>query len=429
MPTINETESNEVKLQGQDDFDNKYNGLKILPKKIRAEDVDSLKCQCILRAIILRLEPVKNLRKAVAEVSSALYTMQVSVASNDDQRMERLIQVNQEYWSGPTPQKLVRFDAVTPLKSRSSTEDTSFKKGMELSAETMAVINTPKSKSKNKTNGLNKDAIFNITSDCVAKLDGIYKAVRELEQYELHELSLKDKILLLKVLCDACYDSKRIRELLETHADERQTKIQEMNRIKREQQAKMKEISAGKKQIPIEACRKINMEAARKKESAAASSKSKTKKGNPNTTSTNKDNFDPSNDQLNAMIDDLIMLEAFGIDTVIEDIAIEDASSDDEDDKNDIESNEEGEEDEGVRLSRRQAVSSRAKALDRKKIIAERVHRNSLILTAYEKITYAMETKNERDLRGAIKAAERAGFKGINDNDEVFCTQMLKQAS
>lgn len=409
-----------------DDFDNCYNGLKLVPKKLRPEMVDALRCQCIIRVVLLRLEPVKNLRKAVAEVSSALHMMQSVSNSNADLNMEKLNQVNREYWSGASQQKSVRFNnIITPQKTLSEKSSINT---LELSAETMVLINTPKSKSKSKANGLNKDAIFNITSDCVSRLEEIYNVARALEGTELHMLSLHDKIILLKVLCDACYDSKRIRELLENHADERATKIQEMNRMKREQNAKLKEISATKKQAALEACRKLNMEAAHKKETSTGS-KSKSKKAvtKAQSNSSAKDNFDPSTEQLNAMIDDLIMLEAYGIDTVIEDISIEETDSDDEEDsKREEDSNEE--EDEGEYLgSRRFAVASRAKALDRKKATAERVQRNSLIVLSYEKIAYAMETKNERDLRGAIKAAERAGFKGINENDEVYCTQMLKQ--
>ena len=46
--------------------------MRILPRKLRPEIVDQLTWQSVLRAVLLRLEPVKQLRKFVQEVPAGL---------------------------------------------------------------------------------------------------------------------------------------------------------------------------------------------------------------------------------------------------------------------------------------------------------------------------------------------------------------------
>ena len=47
-------------------------GMRILPRKLRPELVDQLTWQSVLRAVLLRLEPVKQLRKIAQEVPAGV---------------------------------------------------------------------------------------------------------------------------------------------------------------------------------------------------------------------------------------------------------------------------------------------------------------------------------------------------------------------
>ena len=55
-------------IESEADFDTTFNGVRLMPRHLRADLVDSLSWQSVLRAVLLRLEPVKQLRRAAAEV-------------------------------------------------------------------------------------------------------------------------------------------------------------------------------------------------------------------------------------------------------------------------------------------------------------------------------------------------------------------------
>jgi hypothetical protein len=410
------------------EFDAQYNGLKLVPKKIKAEMVDSLRWSSILRSLFLRLEPVRQLRKAVSEATIALQfyfeTQPTRSISNESGTVRDILsKLNNSFFSWgessadiPATKK-ISFESPIQQKFPSDTSEGNVDKVIELNELTMTKINTPKSKSRNKSSGLNKDAIFNITSSFVSSLNEIYDVAKQLELKEIHELSPRAKLIVLKVLCDACLDTERIQKLMEHNAEERATQIQTMNRIVREQKAKMKEVSSAKREAALEACRRIN-----KEKLGIKNTKSPGNAGKKKSNQKEEKSFEPSSEQLSAMIDDLIVLESFGVDTIREDLVLEDISSDEEDGE-DNENDNDGDE----RSSRRNRVTSRARAMSKQKSRTERAQRNSLIAVAVEKISYALERNSERELRNAIKSAERAGFKGVDENGQTFCTEALKQ--
>lgn len=479
-----EVEFNMADLLQQDDFDCEYNGLKLLPRKLKLETVDALRWQAVLRSVILRLEPVKQLRRAVLDVTNVAHMSCLSsepcMEHNELDALVGLASAFKRQRTRTPHSKAVSSEVMTAVKARPSDGDSSAVPQTAqkvMSSASMAAINTPKAtKSKQHASGLDKDAIFQITSDVSAPLKTIYEAANQLETLELHQLRAQYKVVLMKVLCDACLDTSRIKQLLERNAEERYVQIQNMNKQMREQKTKQKEVSGTKKEAAFQACRKINIAAAeaeaarvaalekkkllsasKKKKgpatpvAAAASSKGKGKgkakpaaaakgtskgasKGEVKGPGGGKDGLDPTPEQLNAMIEELVILEAAGVE-VVEEIPM-DAPTEEEE----AAAEEEGEDSEPEfdydargnlvqRAKRQRRVTSqvRAKTLDRKRINAERRQRQQLVQIAEARLAHALDTRSEKEMRAAIKQGEKSGCKGVNDDGKAFCTPLMKQ--
>lgn len=451
-------------LNNFEDFDSQYNGLKLFPRKLQTDQVDSLRWNAILRGVFLRLEPIRQLRKAVSEANLALQYYQdqenrFSDAAESDpsilQFMHTLQELNRKYYF--LPQWIQSRDWGNELESSSSNKKVSFEtpskaerngedlvtfittgKKIALDAETMSRINTPKSKSRNKSSGLNKDAIFNISSNFILNLHEYYEIANLLETKEVHELSPLQKLTILKVLCDACMDTDRIQQLMERNAEERANQIQQMNRLAKEQKLKMKEVSSTKREAALEACRRLNREKASDSKKGEKKEAQGGRKGNGGGKGSKaKSNFEPNVEQLSAMIDDLIGLEPYGIDTVREDPVLDEISEseDEEDDEEEASDehetdgdNDEGEVKRGRSASRRKPALVRTRAMSRQRSRADRMQRNNTISYALERMTLALERNTERELRGAIKVAEKSGFKGVDEKTgQVYVTESLKQ--
>lgn len=401
-------------LSSNKDFDTKYNGLLLLPKKLSPALIDGLRLPCVLRSIILRLDPAVRLRKAVQDIAYGLYDSTWESNDNVDDQLDSLLKFESDL-----------FVSRKQLKSKSRL---SFCHKIELRPEIMKKINTPLKKSNHHGSiNLNKDAIFQITSEYISVLREVYETAYALEHKELHEISLNQKICLLKLLIETCYDTQRIREILENNAEERANQIQQMNRLQKEQKAKLKEVTNTKRETAIEICRTLNAE---KLKNSSPSKSKKSKKGKQSNPKNQKDELDPTPEQLNAMIEELIILETYGIASVFPDPILEDISDDEEDKDEDDDEEEFYEEDEDGNLRRKRPVrnqsNKRNKALDRKKLQTEKQQRNSLIEMAFDKITTALETRSERDIKSAIKAAERANMKTTKGDGKDSCSESIK---
>lgn len=92
---------------------------------------------------------------------------------------------------------------------------------------------------------MNKDHLFLVTSDPRQDLSKILEAAILLETQELHCLSVEHKLAALKALCDACYDTERLRDLLAGNAREREERVLAMNKKLREDKAKSREVGSG----------------------------------------------------------------------------------------------------------------------------------------------------------------------------------------
>jgi hypothetical protein len=473
-----EVDFNIVDLLQQDDFDCEYNGLKLLPRKLRVETVDALRWQAVLRSVLLRLEPVKALRRAVLDVTNVAhhsYTADDDAPVVDHDELDALVGLASSFkrQRTKTPGKKA-FVSVpsTAVKVRINTEDLPPPQTAQkvISSSALAAISTPKaSKSKkHAAAGLDKDAIYQITCDVSAPLQAIYEAAAQLEAREMHQLSVKHKLAVLKALCDTCVETSRVKQLLERNAEERYVQIQNMNKQLREQKLKQREVSVAKKEAAFQACRKVNQAAAKaeadrlaaleKKKSASASKKKKpatpepagkaakgkgkspaAKKGGKAAGKElkgpggGKDGLDPSPEQLSAMIEELVILEAAGVDCV-EDIplnALNEAEDDDgsgnESDDTEFSYDAKGNLVQRAKRQRRVTAQMRAKAVDRKKQRAELRQRLLQVQLGEARLAAALETRSERELRASLKHAERAGCKGVNESGKTFCTPLMKQ--
>ena len=280
----------------EDNVDTGYNGLKLMPRKLQPELVDPLRWQAVLRCILLRLPPAKTLRKAVSIYDTEMAKHATKVLSPESMKMQlHKLDVGNDY-----------------SRATSATEQDGAR------------------------NSVDRDALFNVCSDPRMDLANLMQAADELQLKEFHELSAVDKVVVLKVLCDACYDTECVRTLVEQNAEARVEKRSALNKLAREEQAKKKDVSLAKRNQAIEMCRMINMEAAmanpstKKKGPASVLNASLTDNSqNPSSSSDRgettkkikgkeKDPYYPSQLQLQSMLDEIIMLDTLGIDVVLD---------------------------------------------------------------------------------------------------------------
>jgi hypothetical protein len=164
------------------EFDNDFNGLRLLPLRLRPELVDPLRWQSLLRAVILRLEPVQKMRQSVPDIPEAAPT---PAGPNAGRPNHALLVTGSCGYSGP-PRKRPRRPNV--------------------------------------------DSLFLVTCDPRDRLEPLLEAAALLETRELHELGAGHKLAVLKALCDACYDTQRLSTLLESNAEERANRITANNK-------------------------------------------------------------------------------------------------------------------------------------------------------------------------------------------------------
>jgi len=321
-----------------------------------------------------------------------------------------------------------------------------------ISAEVMVIVDASKSsRSRLGSTPIDKDAVFELTSNVTSKWASVIEAAHLLESREIYQLKPKHKVVLLRMLCDACYETQRIKRLLESNAEERAVQTQRMSKQQREMKAKLREASMTKKEQALICCRKINKAAADEEEARLvelekrnSGKKKKTSeaktgpagKGKPLMKGTaGKDGLDPTPEQLSAMIDELVVLEAVGVD-VVEDIA-EEVSSDDDSEAvaDEVINNGEFEYDRSGNLiqrtkrSRRMIAQAKIKSLDRRRVNELRRANQLQINAAEARLAKAVDSSSEREIRAALKFAEKAGCRGIRTDGKVFCTSLMKQVS
>ena len=486
---------NREELLREDDFDLSYNGLKLLPPhKLTpaAASVDVLQMQATLRSVLLRLEPVRQLRRAVLDVGTVMHRAYVEEESaNRTKRpavpedLNTLVGLMRAFKQPITAASIstpnCTNQSVVPntsgstiaVASPTTTAAAAVRVSSQLraiSSEVMASINDDAASSKPCSSSsrsrlgwapIDKDAVFEVTSSVTSRWSSVVEVARLLECFELHQLGAGHKVGLLRMLVDACYDTQRIKRILESNAEERAVQIQHMNKQQREMKAKLREASMTKKDLALAQCRRINRAAADKEEARLAALEKKgsgRKKKKPPTgpgagkgkssakgATGCKDGLDPSPEQLSAMIDELVVLEAVGVD-VVEDIVVEEVISDDDheseseaaaaalvDGSNDDGDDHEFEYDRSGNLlqrtkrSRRMTAQAKSKSLDRRRANEMRRAKQCQINAAEARLAKAVGSSSEREVRAALKQAEKAGCRGVTADGKVFCTSLMKQ--
>ena len=295
------------------DFDTTFNGIRLLPRHLRAELVDSLTWQGVLRAVLLRLEPVKQLRRAAAEVPESA-PIPAPFLKGKSNLPEEDANGNRPCGEGSSPSssfskshRRLTF-SLTLEEARGSlllNEGEAQDRVRECSTGKRMSLS-----SKKRGNQINKDHLFIVAKDPRQEFSMVLEAAILLETQELHCLSIGHKLAALKALCNACYETQRLTDLLASNAEERAERVTAMSKQIREEKAKVKEVSVAKSAEAIEKCKEANRLAALAAASGAKASKAKIKVKS-------KEN-EPSTAQIAAMLEEMALLERLGIDEVVE---------------------------------------------------------------------------------------------------------------
>lgn len=249
--------------------------------------------------------------------------------------------------------------------------------------------------------GVDKDAIIMYGSDISNSLYKFKDIISLLDHKEVHELEFEHKLILLRILCDSCLDSDVMASYIEKNNEERSNRISQINKQIKEDKARLKEESSSKRDIAIAACRKINQDIAK------AKSPKKNKKGGK--TSIKPLNIDPTPAQVQAMLDDLILLESIGVDKVVESLPID----------------ERFEMDESKVISR---SNLRIYNVERERQQIEHARQLSLIDEANDSLIACLELHSEKAAKQAIKLGLRAGLRWKDEKENlVFCTENMKK--
>lgn len=351
------------------DYDTSTNALKLFPLKLHIQIINAQRYQPILRGIIMRLSPIQRLRKAVSQIEYA----EISIGQTKDRRMSRRLSLTAKY-----------------LEDKVSSND-----------EKQAIqIELVESYGRNQ-NLRDKDAILAITSDVFEQLKAVQEATYALEKHEMHELPLHQKLTLLKTLRDSCLETESMRELLEKNEQERTTKIASIQKEIRDQKAAIRETSQAKREQAIAACKKKNALALK------ASQTKSTKSGrSTRVIVVNKKikTIEPTAGQIQNMLEDMVMMESYGIDEVVPSVQFDGSDSDDDDTS---QSNRRS----SGRLSKDKSKNEvKLKAID----------------DANEMLQYALQTESMKNIKSAIKFACKSGLRW-EENGKVFITELLKQ--
>lgn len=415
------------------DFDSDFNGFRMLQKKLKPDMVDIWNSQALLRIVAARLTNTMQMQEAVGDLF-LLLRHHLEKEKNSTPEL-RLLLNRVEYlhrWGHEKKEALKGKSVQEGESSKSLAVDSSITHVYECLRGSSNEIPIPYIrclevkdlfKDNESINGGNKDnaesddedlddeevlldadAIYHYTTDVIVPFEELVAAIESLETLELHQLPAKRKLSLLKVLFEACSETKVICELLESNAEELAAKINEFNAKKKLSIIKNVEAQKARREAALNECKKAN-EAEKKKTGA---------KGKL---------LAPTNDQISAMVEELIFLESIGVDSVVEDLEVE-LVSDDEEEQQQV-SDAEDEQDSVRFVPTRQSSSSRAGGIARKKARAQKRDKNVLIEAANGKLDMALERKNEKIIKQALRAADSAGMK-FNKGGKTFCTQKMR---
>jgi hypothetical protein len=421
------------------------NHLRLLPDRLRVEAVDGQRFHSVLQAALLRLPLVTRLLKAEEDVRAALALppVGVRVASAFTGNSRRNLEKKKEQ---------ARADMNTPVNL------------------TETIFRTVQDKAFQKKNGLNLDAILGVTDSCENLFLAHLKAASTtLKTTELWALPTTLKVAMLRALCMTCFETKVFRDHIDKNAREMADKLAE----KRRAQAEKKQlVRAGKKSLmerAVQMCREENAAKASEKaakaaekaakaaekaakaaakavasggggdafaataasEAAPPAKESKGKKSDPPAAAASasaaaakkgkgKDELAPTKDQLEKKLDELVVMEETGVGEIfadIDDLVLMLVDRDKETDSEDGG---------GGGKSNAEQRKRDAKADKRLKEGQYRRDQMELALALLKEVNDADCT--EKELRSAIKSAEKAELLYEAENDKMACHEELFRA-
>jgi hypothetical protein len=351
------------------DYDNNCNSLRLLPYRLNIHLINGMRYQPILRTILMRVDPAQRLRKAIAQLEFA----QLTYGRSADRRLSRRLSLNHHH------------------------NDTS-----TANSNAMTIVDSGKVQSLR-----DKDAVLHITNNPLQEFHQLRQAVMELDQHEFYMLSIHHKLAILRVLCDACLETETMRSVLEKNEQDRTAKIAAINKQIRDMKASAKEELANKRDAAIEAVRRANLAAAKAKTMKLSKSGRMTSASVKAKSS--KKSLEPTSSQIQAMLEDMMMMEAYGIDEVVPaiDVDIPEGEDENEDD------------------NKRSSSSSRLSGVSKKR--QEALNRIKQIDDANELLSSALQSESDRDIKQAIKYAIRMGLRFEDRRGRVIVTELLKQ--
>jgi hypothetical protein len=290
-------------------FDSESVALRLLPRKFHEDLVDNLRMQAILRVVLLRLEPVQALRRAMSDATLAL-SLSCSTSAFLPVIRNMLDAISQ-HSAGPIPH--MRTNSVRESSQCGTMAQYSSDSEIVLSAlddsqhALLRSITNSDSSNLLRSRQLNRDVLFSVSNNHAEVLTAIHDLVNKLDNVELHTLSIAEKLLLLKTLCSSCFDTQRVGTLLAQNSTERTERLNEIAKNERDRKKKEKEDSVSKRAEALIVWQRLNS-----KENLPATAKSSKKK---------KDEV--SSELIQSFIDELVMLGTYNIDTIVPDFELE----------------------------------------------------------------------------------------------------------
>lgn len=343
-----------------------YNGLKLLPRKIRPEIVDGLRYQSVLRVLVPRLLSYRDIWRS------------------RDVSLDLLIGSEQN-------EGLFREGYLTP--------NFDYKFGITSDFET--------------DHQVWYTLVFSCLIFVLQMQTTLSAALSALEHDELFQLPLPQKLALLKQLTVSCYDTSIVRHLLARHADERISAAAAISNAQKDSKRKVHNDITNLKEAAIEECRRVNMTLLNAKSSKEENGEVLNSDcvGGPKKKSTggkrHKNPFDPTPSQLSGMIEDLRLRKSLGLDVVLDEYP---------DDFNELSKAPVG------RLLTSRAIQAE---MDRRR--KEVFQAKSIRQDAISFLEKACQSGKEKDIRESIKYAKQAGLEGVLQCGKKFCISALFQ--
>ena len=367
-----------------------FNGLRLMPPKLKPEIVTALSWETVLRSLLSVLAPVQELIAHQSLLANSSYSS--SLNKELGELLEEKINKTAVavHW-----RPLLHMDVQTTFSTSASMSSTSY-------------------------------------------ILSLLRAMNALEKTDFYALSGADKVTILRLLCRAAYDTNVVRSLLERHAEERSKYLSSSssfsssfwegagpacNALRRS-----KDLSAARREEVILACRKVNEQKATAAGNKGAKKASSGKKGG-------KDPFAPSPSQLMKALGRAAVLDGLGISLVLPSVPAYLVRNDEEDqDEIPFELLDAGQRAQYRQLKAKQAKNSTSKALLSRDAVEEaKALLQDVISKFFSSSSTIVATENndtERDkmLRAAVKAGTKAGHRGVTSEGKTFCTELMAEA-